>query len=258
MACRTFGDRVGLATWRRPKRRPRSSRRRGDAGRPASCSTTAPRACRRPTIWQTDEDRCTHNIRFSPSPTALRRHIISARISRRQTLRARSRGQYFLPPRPPRAAGTGQCAGRRRYRVRLFCPRSGRLRRRLFRCLGPGRAETIEEKPVAPKSNYAVTGLYFYDGDAAALARDLKPSQRGEFEITDLNHLYLERGDLSVEIMGRGYAWLDTATHGSLLDAALYVWITEERQVSRSAALRRSPGGMASSTTASSPASPCR
>ncbi len=93
-----------------------------------------------------------------------------------------------------------------------------------------GRAETIEEKPVAPKSNYAVTGLYFYDGDAVALARDLRPSARGELEITDLNRLYLEAGKLSVEIMGRGYAWLDTGTHGSLLDAALYVRITEERQ----------------------------
>jgi glucose-1-phosphate thymidylyltransferase len=93
-----------------------------------------------------------------------------------------------------------------------------------------GRAETIEEKPEAPKSNYAVTGLYFYDNDAVALARDLKPSPRGELEITDLNRLYLEAGKLSVEIMGRGYAWLDTGTHGSLLDAALYVRITEERQ----------------------------
>jgi glucose-1-phosphate thymidylyltransferase len=93
-----------------------------------------------------------------------------------------------------------------------------------------GRAETIEEKPAVPKSNYAVTGLYFYDGDAVALARDLKPSPRGELEITDLNRLYLEAGKLSVEIMGRGYAWLDTGTHGSLLDAALYVRITEERQ----------------------------
>jgi glucose-1-phosphate thymidylyltransferase len=93
-----------------------------------------------------------------------------------------------------------------------------------------GRAETIEEKPEVPKSNYAVTGLYFYDNDAVALARDLKPSPRGELEITDLNRLYLEAGKLSVEIMGRGYAWLDTGTHGSLLDAALYVRITEERQ----------------------------
>lgn len=93
-----------------------------------------------------------------------------------------------------------------------------------------GRAETIEEKPATPKSNYAVTGLYFYDGDAVAMARDLKPSPRGELEITDLNRLYLEAGKLSVEIMGRGYTWLDTGTHGSLLDAAMYVRITEERQ----------------------------
>ncbi len=93
-----------------------------------------------------------------------------------------------------------------------------------------GRAVTIEEKPTQPKSSYAVTGLYFYDGDAVALARELKPSARGELEITDLNRLYLERGDLSVEIMGRGFAWLDTGTHGSLIDAALYVRITEERQ----------------------------
>lgn len=93
-----------------------------------------------------------------------------------------------------------------------------------------GRAETIEEKPAAPKSNYAVTGLYFYDGEAVSLARDLKPSARGELEITDLNRRYLEVGRLSVEIMGRGFAWLDTGTHGSLLDAALYVRITEERQ----------------------------
>jgi glucose-1-phosphate thymidylyltransferase len=93
-----------------------------------------------------------------------------------------------------------------------------------------GRAETIEEKPEVPKSNYAVTGLYFYEGDAVALARDMKPSARGELEITDLNRLYLEAGKLNVEIMGRGYAWLDTGTHGSLIDAALYVRVTEERQ----------------------------
>lgn len=93
-----------------------------------------------------------------------------------------------------------------------------------------GRAESIEEKPAAPKSHYAVTGLYFYDGHAVELARGLQPSPRGEFEITDLNRLYLEAGELCVEIMGRGYAWLDTGTHDSLLDAALYVRITEERQ----------------------------
>jgi len=93
-----------------------------------------------------------------------------------------------------------------------------------------GRAETIEEKPAAPASNYAVTGLYFYDGRAVELAAGLQPSPRGELEITDLNRLYLEAGALDVAIMGRGYAWLDTGTHASLNDAANYVRITEERQ----------------------------
>lgn len=93
-----------------------------------------------------------------------------------------------------------------------------------------GKAISIEEKPKVPKSNYAVTGLYFYDETVVDRARDLAPSQRGELEITDLNRLYLEDGTMSVEIMGRGFAWLDTGTHASLLDAATYVRITEERQ----------------------------
>jgi glucose-1-phosphate thymidylyltransferase len=95
---------------------------------------------------------------------------------------------------------------------------------------GDGRAEALEEKPAAPKSAYAVTGIYFYDGQAAELAQRLRPSARGELEITDLNRLYLDQGSLNVEIMGAGYAWLDTGTHGSLLDAALFTRIIEERQ----------------------------
>lgn len=93
-----------------------------------------------------------------------------------------------------------------------------------------GKAISVAEKPQEPKSNYAVTGLYFYDETVVERARDLRPSARGELEITDLNRLYLDEGSMSVEIMGRGFAWLDTGTHASLLDAATYVRITEERQ----------------------------
>lgn len=93
-----------------------------------------------------------------------------------------------------------------------------------------GRAATIEEKPIEPKSNYAVTGLYFYDGTAVERTKAIRPSSRGELEITDLNRSYLNDGQLEVALMGRGFAWLDTGTHGSLLDAALYVRIVEERQ----------------------------
>jgi glucose-1-phosphate thymidylyltransferase len=93
-----------------------------------------------------------------------------------------------------------------------------------------GKVLSLEEKPRQPKSNYAVTGLYFYDNQAAELAKTLTPSPRGELEITDLNRLYLEQGRLSVEIMGRGYAWLDTGTHESLLDASQFIATLENRQ----------------------------
>jgi glucose-1-phosphate thymidylyltransferase len=93
-----------------------------------------------------------------------------------------------------------------------------------------GRAISIEEKPKSPKSNYAVTGLYFYDGQAPALARTLKPSPRGELEITALNNLYLEQRDLVVELLGRGHAWLDTGTHDSLIQAGEFVRTVVARQ----------------------------
>ena len=93
-----------------------------------------------------------------------------------------------------------------------------------------GNAIDLEEKPENPKSNYVVTGLYFYDNDVIEIAKNIKPSHRGELEITDVNQVYLERGDLNVEVMGRGYTWLDTGTHASLLQASNFIQVMEERQ----------------------------
>ncbi len=169
----------------------------------------------------------------SPTPCSRvrrgwRRPISSARVSSRAELRAGPRRQYLLRPRPHRIADQCQRRGRG---ATVFAYHVADPERYGVVDLTPtGRAVSLEEKPKAPKSNWAVTGLYFYDERAPRSRRGVKPSPRGELEITDLNKIYLARGELNVERLGRGFAWLDTGTPTSLLEAARICPSIELRQ----------------------------
>ena len=164
-----------------------------------------------------------------PEPDGLAQaFVIGEEFVGRRPGDARPRRQHFLRRGLRRAASARGAARARRDRVRLSRAGSRALRRGRIRF--DRRAVSIEEKPAAPKSHWAVTGLYFYDSRVVEIAKGLKPSARGEYEITDVNRIYLEAGALSVERMGRGFAWLDTGTPDSLIDAASFVRTLEQRQ----------------------------
>ena len=165
-----------------------------------------------------------------PRPEGLARGLHHRRALRRRTaVGARARRQSLLRPRPAEPAAGLQDGARGGDDLRLPRHRSRALRRRRIRRRRAAPAH-LEEKPKSPKSNWAVTGLYFYDERAPIYAAQVKPSARGELEITDLNMAYLRDGAMSVERMGRGFAWLDTGAPDSLVEAAEFIRILEKRE----------------------------